>query len=134
MKHSSEFSDSFPIANGVKQSYVLAPTLFAIFFSMMLREAKEDLHEGVNIRFRTDGSMFILRRLLARTNTLEELIIDLLFADECVLLVHTKETLQAVVDRFAQAAKAFGLTISLKKTVQNHVSKPSARSIHPTPH
>ena len=116
MKHNGEFSDSFPIENGVKQGCVLAPTLFAVFFSMMLREAKEDLHEGVYIRFRTDGSVFNLRRVLSRTKTLEQLILDLLFADDCALLAHTEEALQRVVNRFAKAAKAFGLTISLKKT------------------
>ncbi|KAK2573141.1 RNA-directed DNA polymerase from mobile element jockey [Acropora cervicornis] len=116
VKHNGEFSDSFPIENGVKQGCVLAPTLFAVFFSMMLREAKEDLYEGVYIRFRTDGSVFNLRRLLSRTKTLEQLILDLLFADDCALLAHTEEALQTVVNRFAKAAKAFGLTISLKKT------------------
>ena len=116
VKHNGEFSDSFPIENGVKQGCVLAPTLFAVFFSMMLREAKADLHEGVYIRFRTDGSVFNLRRLLSHTKTLEQLILDLLFADDCALLAHTEEALQTVVNRFANAAKAFGLTISLKKT------------------
>ena len=91
VKHNGEFSDSFPIENGVKQGCVLAPTLFAVFFSMMLREAKEDLHEGVYIRFRTDGSVFNLRRLLSRTKTLEQLMLDLLFADDCALLAHTGE-------------------------------------------
>ena len=33
----SELSEPFPIANGVKQGCVLAPTLFSIFFSMMLK-------------------------------------------------------------------------------------------------
>ena len=116
VKHNGEFSDSFPIENGVKQGCVLAPTLFAVFFSMMLREAKEDLHEGVYIRFRTNGSVFNLRRLLSRTKTLEQLILDLLFADDCALLAHTEDALQTVVNRFAKAATAFGLTISLKKT------------------
>ena len=116
VKHNGEFSESFPIVNGVKQGCVLAPTLFAIFFSMMLQEAKEDLHEGIYIRFRTDGSVFNLRRLLAHTKTLERLVLDLLFADDCALLAHTEEALQTAVNRFAQAAKAFGLTISLKKT------------------
>ena len=59
----------------------------------MLREAKEDLPDGINIRFRTDGSVFILRRLLARTKTIEELITELLFADDCALLTHLEETL-----------------------------------------
>ena len=116
VKHNGEFSDSFPIENGVEQGCVLAPSLFAVFFSMMLREAKEDLHEGVYIRFRTDGSVLNLRRLLSRTKTLEQLILDLLFADDCALLAHTEEALQTVVNHFAKAAKAFGLTISLKKT------------------
>ena len=37
VKHSSMFSDSFPIENSVKQGCVLGPTLFAIFFSMIPR-------------------------------------------------------------------------------------------------
>ena len=59
----------------------------------MLREAKEDLTEGIYIRFRTNGSVFNLRRLLAQTKTSEELILELLFADDCALLVHTEEAI-----------------------------------------
>ena len=57
----------------------------------MLREAKEDLPDGIYIRFRTDGSLFNLRRLLAHTETIEELITELLFADNCTLLAHSAE-------------------------------------------
>ena len=80
----------------MKQGCVLAPTLFAIFFSMMLREAKEDLNEGIYINFTTDGSIFNLRRLLARTKTLEVVILDLLFTDDRTLLAHTEEPLQVL--------------------------------------
>ena len=75
VKYCGELSKPFPIENGVKQGCVLAPTLFAVFFSLMLREVKEGLSEGIYIRFRTDGSVFNRRRLLARTKTLEELIL-----------------------------------------------------------
>ena len=37
VKQNGTLSDSFPISNGVKQGCVLAPSLFSIFFSMMLR-------------------------------------------------------------------------------------------------
>ena len=69
MKHNGSLSGSFPISNGVKQGCILAPIspLFSIFFSIMLREAKEDLTDGIYIRFRTDGNLFNLRRLLSRT-------------------------------------------------------------------
>ena len=81
----------------------------------MLREAKDDLPDGIYIRFRTDGSLFNLRRLLARTKTIEELITELLFADDCALLAHMEEALQHIVNRFSDEAKRFGLIISLKK-------------------
>ena len=91
--HNGSLSGSFPISNGVKQGCILAPTLFSIFFSILLREAKEDLPDGIYIRFRTDGSFFNLRRFLARTKTIEELISELLFADDCALLAHTEGAL-----------------------------------------
>ncbi|KAI8516323.1 hypothetical protein Bbelb_049040 [Branchiostoma belcheri] len=119
VKHGADLSEPFPITNGVKQGCVLAPTLFAIFFSMMLKEAKDDLTEGIYIRFRTDGS------------TLEELILDLLFADDCALLAHTEAALQAVVRHFATACKAFGLTISLKKTEVLYQKPPRETYVHP---
>ena len=71
-----------------------------------------------------------LRRLLARTKTIEELITDLLFADDCALLAHTEEALQHIVDRFSDAAKNFGLAISLKKTEVLYQPSPRQSSSH----
>ena len=115
-KHNGSLSGSFPISNGVRQGCVLAPTLFSSFFSIMLREAKENLSDGIYIRFRTDNSLFNLRRLLACTKTTEELITELPSADDCALLAHTEGALPHIVNRVYDAAKNFGLTISLKKT------------------
>ena len=118
--HNGSLSDRFPISNGITQGCVLAPTLFSIFFSLMHYEANEDLPDGIYIRFRTDGSLFNLRRLLARTKTIEEFITELQLADDCALLAHTEEALQHIVNRFSDTAKNFGLTISLKKTEVLH--------------
>ena len=70
MKHGESLSGNFGISNGVKQRSVLAPTLFSVF-SITLREATEDLPDGIYIRFRTDGSLLNLRRLLARARTIK---------------------------------------------------------------
>ena len=105
VKHNGALSDSFPIANGVKQGCFLAPTLFSILFSLMLREAKEDLVDGIFIRFRTDGSIFNLRRLLVHTKTIEVLIVELLFTDDCALLAHTQEELQYIVNPLCGSCK-----------------------------
>ena len=116
MKHNGSLSGSVPISNGIKQGCVPAPTLVSLFFSIMLCEAKEDLPYGIYIRFRTEGSLFNLWRLPACTKTMEELITELLFADDCALLAHTEEALQHIVNRFSDAANNFGLPISLRKT------------------
>ena len=48
--------------------------------------------------------------------TIEELVTELLFADDCAFLAHTEEALQHIVNCFSDAAKNYGLTISLKET------------------
>lgn len=111
-----DFTDSFNISNGVKQGCVLAPVLFNLFFTQVLRHAVKNLDLGVYIKYRTDGSVFDLRRLSAKTKIKEKLIIEALFADDCALMAHKENHLQVIVDRFAEASRLFGLTISLGKT------------------
>ena len=57
IKHNGSLLGNFPISNGIKQGCVLAPTLFSIFFSIMLREAQEDLPDNIYICFQTDNSL-----------------------------------------------------------------------------
>ena len=130
----SDLSEPFPIVNGVKQGCVLAPTLFSIFFSMMLKQATEDLDDddAVYIRYRLDGSLFNLRRLQAHTKTLEQLIHDLLFADDAALVAHSERALQHITSCFAEAARLFGLEVSLKKTEVLH--QPAPREEYRPPH
>ena len=129
-----DLSEPFAISNGVKQGCVLAPTLFSIFFSMMLRQATEDLNDddSIYIRYRLDGNLFNLRRLQAHTKTQEQLIRDLLFADDAALVAHTERSLQRLTSCFAEAAQLFGLEISLKKTEVLHQPAPQ-EEYHP-PH
>ena len=132
MKHNGSLPDSFPISNGAKQGCVLASTLFSIFFSSMPREAKEDLPDGFYVRFRTGGSLLNLRRLFAYTKTTEELITELLFANDCTLLTHTEEALHHIINCFSVAAKNFGLTLNLKKT--ELLYQPPPREAYSPPH
>ena len=39
VQDTGEHSEPFPVTNGVKQGYVLAPALFSLMFSAMLTDA-----------------------------------------------------------------------------------------------
>ena len=67
VQDNSEISHSFPVSNRVKQGCVLAPTLFSIMYSAMLMDAFRDTDVGIGINYCTDGSVFNLRRLQAKT-------------------------------------------------------------------
>ena len=120
MKGTVQFNASssrpFDIRSGVKQGCVLALTLFGIFFALLLKHAVVTASEGIFLRTRSDDRPFNLGRLRAKTKVREAPVRDMLFADNAAVTTHTQQELQALVDRFSQACKHFGLTISLKKT------------------
>lgn len=75
-------SDPFPIKSGVKQGCVLAPTLFGIFFSLLLRYAFSESENGIFLHTRSDWNLFNLARLRAKTKLRKVLIWEMLYADD----------------------------------------------------
>ena len=116
----SDKSPSFGVTSGTKQGCVLAPTLFSIFFSMMLHVAFKNASDGVEIKSRFDTGLCSLKSQdyvsddpdLINISTIR----DLLFADDCALAASSQAALQRLCDCFSAASRRFGLTISIKKT------------------
>ena len=131
VQDNGETSEAFPVTNGVKQGCVLAPTLFSIMFSAMLSDAFSGTDLGVSLTFRTDGSIFNLRRLQSKTKVQVTKILDLLFADDCALNTTSETSMQETVNKFSGACDNFGLTISTKKTEVLHQPAPGKPYIEP---
>ena len=123
-------SRSFEIQSGVKQGCVLAPTLFGIFFSLLLQHASHPNDAGLYLHTRHDGKLFNLARLRAKTKTKRVLVKEMLFADDAAFVSHSEDGLQRLIDGFSKACKDFGLTISIKKTEIMAQNTPNIPSIY----
>ena len=109
-------SGSFNINTGVKQGRVIAPTLFSIFLADFISLAAVRQAKGVGIIYRTDGELFNMRRLKAKTEVKATSIVDLQYADGCAIAAHTGADLQNTLDAFSQAYKLLGITVNVTKT------------------
>ena len=83
----------------------------------MLNDAFRDCNQEIYIRYRNSGKLFNIHRFAAQTKVLLALVRDLLCADDCDPVAHTESDMQCFLDGLSEACRAFGLTISLDKTV-----------------
>ena len=97
----------------------------------MLTDAFRDGDVGIDLRYRTDGKLFNLRRLQAKTKVKTDIIRDFLFADDCALNAGSEADMQRSVDKFSIACTNFGLTISIKKTEVLHQPAPGKPYVEP---
>ena len=130
--YDSAISAAFDITNGVKQGCVLAPVLYGLFFICVFNYALKYLNQGVYLKYQHDGSLFDLRRLSAKTKTVQRLILEAIFVDNCAHMAHPESDLQHVLSKFAEASQLFGLTISLGKTEVLYQLPPGTTAHSPT--
>ena len=116
VQNDGEFSDPFPVTNGVKQGCVLASTLFSMMLSAMLTDAFQDGDNGIPITYHFDGKLFNLRRLQAKSKVQTEVLDEFLFADDMAKGAPTEEKMQKDVDQVSDSCDSYDLTISIKKT------------------
>ena len=90
----------------------------------MLSDAFRDGDISVSFRYCTDGCLFNLQRLQAKTKVHKDTAYNFLFAEDCALNASTESDMQESMDLFAKACDDFGLTISTKKTEVMHQPAP----------
>ena len=132
VQNDGEYSEPFPVTNGVKQGCVMAPTLLSMMFSAVLTDAFQDVDAGFPIRDRSDGKLLNLRRRQAISKVQTDRFDKLLYADDLAENAKTEEKIQGAVDRMSKACDNFQLTISTKKTEVVHQPAPGKLYGEPT--
>ena len=108
-----EHAASFPVTKGVKQGCILAPTLFSMVFSAMLNDAYREGKVGVDFRdhFWTDGKLFNLRRLQAKTEVTKDTAQDFLLLMTVPSMLPTNPTCSGVWNSSLQHVTTLDLQI-----------------------
>ena len=109
-------SDSYDVKCGVKQGCALAPTLFGILFSALLRSAFPD-PSGIALLTRSTGRLFNLARMREKTNASKGLVCKIMYADDAAFVAPCQEDLQAIWELFFRICHDLGMKISIRKTV-----------------
>ena len=95
-------TNPFLVRSGVRQGCVLAPLLFSIFLTAVLAVSRMEEVDVVNLVSRTDGKLFNLARLKARTKVRHLCVHKLLYADDAALVASNADDLQSMLNRFCQ--------------------------------
>ncbi|GFS06029.1 retrovirus-related Pol polyprotein LINE-1 [Elysia marginata] len=102
VKLTSGTTEDIMIQRGVRQGYILSPSLFNLYSEYLLQKAISKksgiLINGVNIN-------------------------NFRYADDTVILAGSEEKLQAILDRIVDKCKEYGMEINAKKTKTMHIGK-----------
>ncbi|CAM5146192.1 unnamed protein product [Natator depressus] len=106
-------TELFVIKTGVNQGCV---SLFSIYLAVILVLIRDHLSNGVDIQYRMDGRLFNLQHLHSKCKVFRASITDIQYTDDCVILVHTENDLQSILDFLAQAYQSRGLSLNIEMT------------------
>ena len=129
-------SEEFQISSGVRQGCILAPTLFNLYFDLVIRMALEEHQKegrGVRMAYLHDGKLVGNKRRFCW----ETLVSDLEYADDMVLMANSWEDLRVMLNSLEARCSDLGLTISCRKTKllavlpSDSYPKPSPVSLRP---
>jgi len=74
-----------------RDAYNIAPILFGIVIACMIYDTFKELDTGIRVNYRSDGGVFNVRLLQAKTKVSCMLVRELIFTDDCALAAHSEE-------------------------------------------
>ena len=93
----------------------LVKTKLCTSFNTVQHDVFQDGDNGIPIRYRFDGKLFNLRRLLAKSKEQTEGLDEFLFADDMAKGAPTEEKVQKGVDQVPDSCDSYDLTSASKR-------------------
>ena len=107
-------SGEFPIANGVRQRDVLAPTLFNLFLDTVICMAlRKHPANGLTVLFNPEADLVGCRKQMQHRTQIP----DLDYADNMCLVSDSMNKLEELLMDMDESCSEMGLTISARKTM-----------------
>ncbi|BHF66382.1 hypothetical protein SprV_0200939900 [Sparganum proliferum] len=126
-------SATLAMTNGLRQGWILTPTLFSLMFPAISMDAYRDEHPEICVAYRMDGHLLNHRRMHVQSRVSTTTVHKFLFADDCALNTTSEEDMRAGIDLFSAACKNFGLVINTEKTVVIRPPPPSTATPYNAP-
>ena len=119
------------VSNGLRQGCVLAPTLFILFFNLVLHCWRDRCqHLGIKLLYKCGGKLVGERTRVPLSSWLNEFC----FADDAAVVAATKKNLVEATIELDRVVQACRLTISVSKTkflvAGNGVTQSNLEPIH----
>ena len=103
----------FEVKNGLRQGCTIAPTLFNLYFNMVITCWRERCRSlGVDILYKCGGKLIGERTRSPQTAKVNEL----LFADDAAVVSTTRGKMERAAQFLGEETTEWGLTISIPKT------------------
>ena len=108
-------SDSFEVTNGLRQGCTLAPTLFNIYYSVVVSNWRDRCPAaGVNVRFKHGRKLVGDRTAKSRLSLVK--VTESQFADDTATYAVSRGVFEHSAREFVCSAKDWGMTVSIEKT------------------
>ena len=107
-------TDSFEVRNGLQQGCTQAPTLFNIYFSVMMADWRNrSSGAGVSVLYRHGRKLVGDRTGKSRLSEIR--VTESQFADDVALYTTSRDSFESVAAEFVEVASEWGLTVSTEK-------------------
>eukprot|EP00117_Sycon_ciliatum_P023228 scpid30807/ scgid4805/ Transposon TX1 uncharacterized 149 kDa protein; ORF 2 len=120
-----KLSDNISVTNGLRQGCTLAPTLFNLYFSVVVADWRARCPDaGVDLLFRNGRKLVGDRTAKSRLSATR--VTESQFADDAALYATTRERFECMTSEFILCAQRWGLTVSIRKTKGMAVGQPTS--------